>query len=53
MKKAISKIVCADLVPISARMGVRAVHDWMIKFDCACREGAGGAGGLKGDRDNG
>ncbi len=48
MKKAICKIVCADLVPISARMGVCAVHDWMIKFDCASKEG-----GLKGDRDNG
>lgn len=51
MKKAISKIVCADLVPISVRMGVHAVHDWMIKFDCACRGWVGG--GLKGDRDNG
>ena len=36
MKKAISEIVCADLMPISVRMGVRALHDWMIAFDCVC-----------------
>lgn len=37
MKKAMSRMACADLEPICI-VCVHAVHDWMIKSDWLCRE---------------
>lgn len=39
MKKAISRIVCADLGPISVHTRVHSMPDRMIQFDSAWREG--------------